>query len=161
MYNNILLPVDMEHTVESSRALKIAVEEARRSKAKLTVMTVAPGFGSPLVASYFDGEGMSTLAIGGLVFPGFNGVTGAAEESSGYMLQGQYTMGSTRFAVNWSASEQEQVTLVENEKLTLGVYHNLTPSLTLVGEFSDQESTLSGVGTDESWNVNLGAIMFF
>ena len=54
MYNNILLPVDMEHTAESDRALKVAVEEARRSKAQLTVMTVAPGFGSPLVASYFD-----------------------------------------------------------------------------------------------------------
>jgi nucleotide-binding universal stress UspA family protein len=54
MYTNILLPVDMEHTDESARALKIAVEEAQRSKAKLTVMTVAPGFGSPLVASYFE-----------------------------------------------------------------------------------------------------------
>ena len=54
MYNNILLPVDMEHTAESERALKIALEEARRSKAHLTVMTVAPGFGSPLVASYFE-----------------------------------------------------------------------------------------------------------
>ena len=54
MYNNILLPVDMEHTAESDRALKIAIDEAQRSKAKLTVMTVAPGFGSPLVASYFD-----------------------------------------------------------------------------------------------------------
>jgi nucleotide-binding universal stress UspA family protein len=54
MYKNILLPVDMEHTAESARALEIAVEEARRSKAHLTVMTVAPGFGSPLVASYFE-----------------------------------------------------------------------------------------------------------
>ena len=54
MYNNILLPVDMEHTAESARALEIALEEARRSKAHLTVMTVAPGFGSPLVASYFE-----------------------------------------------------------------------------------------------------------
>jgi nucleotide-binding universal stress UspA family protein len=54
MYNNILLPVDMEHTDESARALKIAVDEAQRSKAKLTVMTVAPGFGSALVASYFE-----------------------------------------------------------------------------------------------------------
>ena len=54
MYKNILLPVDMEHTAESERALEIAVEEARRSKAHLTVMTVAPGFGSPLVASYFE-----------------------------------------------------------------------------------------------------------
>jgi nucleotide-binding universal stress UspA family protein len=54
MYNNILLPVDMEHTAESADALAIALEEARRSNAKLTVMTVAPGFGMPIVASYFD-----------------------------------------------------------------------------------------------------------
>jgi nucleotide-binding universal stress UspA family protein len=54
MYENILFPVDMEHTVEAEKALKIAVEEARRSNAKLTVMTVAPGFGMPIVASYFD-----------------------------------------------------------------------------------------------------------
>ena len=62
MYNNILLPVDMEHPAESDRALKIALEEAQRSKAKLTVMTVAPGFGSPLVASYFD-EGSVKAAL--------------------------------------------------------------------------------------------------
>ena len=54
MYNNILLPVDIEHTAESAKALSIAVDEAQRSKAKLTVMTVGPGFGSPLVASYFE-----------------------------------------------------------------------------------------------------------
>ena len=54
MYNNILLPIDIEHSAESAKALSIAVDEAKRSKAKLTVMTVAPGFGSPLVASYFE-----------------------------------------------------------------------------------------------------------
>ncbi len=54
MYDNILFPVDLEHTVEAEKALKIAIEETRRSKAKLTVMTVAPGFGMPIVASYFD-----------------------------------------------------------------------------------------------------------
>ena len=54
MYNKILLPIDIEHIAESAKALKIAVEEAQRSKARLTVMTVAPGFGSPLVASYFE-----------------------------------------------------------------------------------------------------------
>ncbi len=54
MYKNILFPVDLEHTVEAEKALKIAIEEARRSKVKFTVMTVAPGFGMPIVASYFD-----------------------------------------------------------------------------------------------------------
>ena len=54
MYKNILLPVDMEHIAESAAALRIAVAEAQRSNANLTVMTVAPGFGMPMVASYFD-----------------------------------------------------------------------------------------------------------
>jgi len=54
MHNKILFPVDMEHTVESQKALQIAIEEARRSKAELIVMTVAPGFGTPMVASFFD-----------------------------------------------------------------------------------------------------------
>lgn len=54
MHKNILFPVDMEHTAEAAAALKIALEEAGRAKAKLTVMTVAPGFGMPIVASYFD-----------------------------------------------------------------------------------------------------------
>ena len=54
MHKKILFPVDMEHTAEAEKALKIAVEEAQRSKAKMTVITVAPGFGTPLVASFFD-----------------------------------------------------------------------------------------------------------
>jgi universal stress protein F len=54
MYKNILFTVDMEHTAESAAALGIAVEEAQRSNASLTVMTVAPGFGMPMVASYFE-----------------------------------------------------------------------------------------------------------
>ena len=62
MYNHILLPVDIEHLAESAKALSIAVEEAQRSKAKLTVMTVGPGFGSPLVASYFE-EGAAQEAL--------------------------------------------------------------------------------------------------
>ena len=54
MYKNILFPIDLEHTSEAERALKIAIEEAQRSNAKMTVMTVAPGFGMPIVASFFD-----------------------------------------------------------------------------------------------------------
>ncbi len=54
MHKNILFPIDLEHTQEAEKALKIAIEEAQRSKAKMTVMTVAPGFGMPIVASFFD-----------------------------------------------------------------------------------------------------------
>jgi nucleotide-binding universal stress UspA family protein len=54
MYKNILFPVDLEHTAEAEKALKIAIDEARQSEAKLTIMTVAPGFGMPIVASFFD-----------------------------------------------------------------------------------------------------------
>jgi nucleotide-binding universal stress UspA family protein len=54
MYENILFPVDLEHTAEAAKALKIVIEEAKRSKAKLTVLTAAPGFGMPIVASFFD-----------------------------------------------------------------------------------------------------------
>jgi len=54
MYKHILFPVDMEHTAESADALALSVSEAQRCGARLTVMTVAPGFGMPIVASYFD-----------------------------------------------------------------------------------------------------------
>jgi len=54
MYKNILFPVDLEHTAEAEKALALSIDEARRSKAKLTVMTAAPGFGMPIVASYFE-----------------------------------------------------------------------------------------------------------
>ena len=54
MYKSILFSVDLEHTVETEKALKVTIEEAIRSEAKLTVMTAAPGFGMPIVASFFD-----------------------------------------------------------------------------------------------------------
>ena len=66
-----------------------------------------------------------------------------------------------RFGVNLAHSEQEKVTEVENDKLTLGVYFNLTLALTLLAEYSDQESDLIGAGTDAASNVSLGAILFF
>jgi len=114
-----------------------------------------------LVGYYYKGWGMSTLAIGGLIFPGFDGFNGRTEKVDGYMLQATYGIGNTRLGINWSQSHQNRVTPVDNKKLTLGVYHNLTPNLTLVGELSGQSSDLKDVGKDETSNINLGAIMFF
>lgn len=114
-----------------------------------------------LLGYYYNAEGMSSLAIGGLIFPGF-GATGTPEEVDGYMVQATYTIGGkVRLGVNWAQNEQDQVTLVENKKMTFGVYYNLTPALTLLAEYSDQESELKNAGTDETQNFNLGAILFF
>ena len=54
MFKKILLPIDLEHAEVAGKAIKLALEEAERSDSKLYVMTVAPGFGMPLVASFFD-----------------------------------------------------------------------------------------------------------
>ncbi len=54
MYKKILFPIDLQHTKEAECSLKVAIDEARRSKAKLRVITAAAGFGMPIVASFFD-----------------------------------------------------------------------------------------------------------
>ncbi len=54
MFKKILLPIDLEHADVARKAISLATEEAKRSGSKLYVMTVAPGFGTPLVASFFD-----------------------------------------------------------------------------------------------------------
>ncbi len=59
MYKNILFPVDLEHIAEAEKAIKIAIAEAQRSKARMTILTAAPGFGMPIVASYFDENAVS------------------------------------------------------------------------------------------------------
>ncbi len=56
MYSSILFPLDLEHTAEAEKALKLAIEETRRSKARLILLTAAPGFGMPIVASYFEDQ---------------------------------------------------------------------------------------------------------
>ncbi len=113
-----------------------------------------------LAGSYFDGEGMSTLALGGLVLPGFDATTGKPEESSGYMLQGTYKINKTKLGLNYSFSESTELVDVENTRITVGAYHSLTPSLTLLAEFSSLESELTA-GTDESTSFNIGAFMSF
>ncbi len=115
-----------------------------------------------LVGYYFDAQGMTSLAIGGLVMPGFDAATGDPEEVSGYMAQATYTFGGVvRLGINWAHNEQDKVTEVENEKLTFGVYYNLTPALTLLAEYSDMQSKLKGVGTDKTKNYTVGTILFF
>jgi predicted porin len=113
-----------------------------------------------LAASYFSGDGMSTLALGGLVLPGFDATTGTPEQSSGYMLQGTYQLGKTKLGLNYSASESTELVDVENTRVTLGAYHALTKNLTLLAEVTSMESKLAA-GKDESNVFNIGAFISF
>lgn len=113
-----------------------------------------------LVGYLFDGEGMSTLAIGGLLSPGF-GAGGTPEEVSGYMLQASMkTSPELKLGINLSHSEQDKVTIVENDRMTLGGYYSLTKSLTLIGEFNTLESK-TPAGSDEVTSINVGAFLGF
>lgn len=111
--------------------------------------------------AYYQGEGMDTLGLGGIIFPGFSSTTGESEEVEGYMAQASYTLGKTKLGVNFSESEQTKLTKVKNDKVTVGAYHKLTDSLTLIGEASNQTSELAGVGEDKSGSVAVGAMLSF
>ncbi len=114
-----------------------------------------------LAGGYFQGEGMDTLGIGGIVFPGFSSTTGEAEKAKGYMAQASYKLNKTKLGVNYAQSKQTNLTKVKNDKVTLGAYHSLTDNLTLVGEVSQQKSELDGKGTDKSGTVAVGAMFSF
>lgn len=53
MFKEILLPVDLQETKLSERAVACAKDLAQRYDSAITVLTVIPDFGLPLVASYF------------------------------------------------------------------------------------------------------------
>jgi len=58
MFKKILLPVDLQETHLASKAVKITVDEANKHAAEVYIMTVVPGFGMPLVASFFPDDAM-------------------------------------------------------------------------------------------------------
>ncbi|MFQ6024729.1 MAG: universal stress protein, partial [Acidiferrobacterales bacterium] len=62
MFKKILVPVDLTEPAFADKAVAAAVEEARHHKADLHVMTVLPGFGMPIVASFFPADAMQKAA---------------------------------------------------------------------------------------------------
>lgn len=53
MFKHILIPIDLEEPQFSDQAIEVALREVDRDGGELHLMTVIPGFSSPLVASYF------------------------------------------------------------------------------------------------------------
>lgn len=53
MLKHLLLPVDLQHPSSWDHALPTAIALARQNRARLTLLSVTPNFGTPLVAGYF------------------------------------------------------------------------------------------------------------
>lgn len=56
MFQEILLPIDLEETELTARAITVAQDIAERYRGRITVVTVIPDFSIPLVASYFPAD---------------------------------------------------------------------------------------------------------
>lgn len=55
---HILLPLDLQDTALSERAIKVAQDISQQYGADITVLTVIPDFGMPLVANFFPEDTM-------------------------------------------------------------------------------------------------------
>lgn len=62
MYQNILVPIDLNDSSFSAEAVKQAVVLATMSKATLNLVTVIPGVNMPMVASYFPESVVKEIA---------------------------------------------------------------------------------------------------
>lgn len=122
-----------------------------------------------LTGNYFTGEGLGTTLIG---FGGRDAANGE-RDSDGYLVQATYKVGNTKFGVNYGSSTLDAtaadrtanaIMLEETNQMVLGVYHNLTPSLTLAGEYITNEQTYqlgAPAAKGESNTIAVGAILFF
>ncbi len=61
MFNHILVPIDMADPTSADKAISLASDMARKVQAELHFLTVLPGFGSPMVGSYFSRQGFEDV----------------------------------------------------------------------------------------------------
>jgi hypothetical protein len=122
-------------------------------------------FGLDVLGYYYQTRGWGHT---GYLFDGFD-ATGQRRESDGYLGQVTYTLANTTFGVNYGvnnldanpADAANPDLLEQNSKYTVGVYHNLTPNLTLLAEFSDAASEAQDGGEINTENINVGAFVAF
>jgi predicted porin len=119
--------------------------------------------GLDLLGSYYFTKGWGHT---GFLIDGFD-ATGQRRESDGYLGQITYTIANTKFGVNYGVNKLDAnagdpgTLLEENSKYTIGVYHNITPNLTLLTEFTDAKSENQVGGEINTWNANVGAFLAF
>ncbi len=115
------------------------------------------GFEGTLVASSGKGIGDALLFVGG--------TDGAGNALKTQSLLGQLTYKppglNTKFGVNFGETKNKDIAGSKNNAMTLGVYHNLTKSLTLVGEYINEKTSQTGAADSNGKTLAAGAILFF
>jgi predicted porin len=116
---------------------------------------------------YYFGKGVGTTGL----FVNSDDGAGHPRNSAGYLAQVTYKFVDTKFGINYGQSKLQVVSseveiaradlVGKNDKITFGVYHDLTPNLMLLTEFS-RLSSLNQLGQENtSRNVNVGAFLKF
>jgi predicted porin len=115
------------------------------------------GFEGVLVG--FDGKALGDA----LEFDRAVDLAGNSMKTQGFLTQLTYKPPglNTKFGVNYGETKNKDIAGAKNKGITLGVYHNLTKSLTLVGEYIDEKTQQSGETDATAKTIAVGAILFF
>jgi len=116
---------------------------------------------------YYNGKGLGTTGL----FVNSADAFGNERDSDGFLAQVTYKIVNTKLGLNYGRSTLDpasgDVGLIrndlvhKNDKITAGVYHQLTPNLELLAEFSHLESENQIGGKNKSNNFNIGAFVNF
>lgn len=116
-----------------------------------------------LTGSYYSTEGLGHTGF----FIDAVDPAGTERDSDGYLLQATYTLGSTKFGVNYGVSNLDPTAvdaatvLAEKTKITGGIYHSLISGVSLVAEYSRVSAENKAGGEIDNDVVNVGVIFFF
>jgi predicted porin len=119
---------------------------------------------------YYYGKGVGTtgLFVNAAVEDPTSPVYGNTRTSNGFLAQVTYTVVNTKFGVNYGQSKLDRASgevnpelVSNNNKVTVGVYQQLTPNLLLLAEISHIESLNQAGAENKSTNGNVGAFVNF
>lgn len=116
---------------------------------------------------YYVGKGVGTTGL----FVNSDDGDGDPRDSNGYLIQATYKIQSTKFGINYGTSNLKAASgdtgidrfdlVAKNDKITVGVYQDLTTNLMVLFEFSRIASLNQGGQENTSRNANIGAFLKF
>lgn len=116
---------------------------------------------------YYVGKGVGTTGL----FVNSDDGAGDPRDSNGYLAQITYKFIDTKFGISYGQSKllpgsadvgvARDDLVAKNDRVTFGVYHSLTPNLTLLAEVSRIASLNQAGQENSSHNFNVGAFLKF